>query len=354
LLGDRDVCCFIIFKKEMKMTVMRMNRVSKFFFERLKKSLLFITLSVVATMTPMAAGAQSLDGPVTIVVPSDPGSAPDVLARILTAPLSERLGQPVVVENRPGAGGNIGALAVAKAKPDGRTLFLTTVNMTIAPWMKKTAPFNPVADFTAIGQVASVPMIVIVHPELGAKTMTELVALAKSKPSQVNYSSPGIGSLNHLAAILFERAAGIKMTHVPYKSGSASTTAVLGQEVQLFFAGMPPAVPHVKSGALLGLAVTASTRSALTPDVPTLAEAGYPGLESDAWYALLAPKDLPAALVSRFNDILRETLDLPTVKSQFMNSGAEVRPSSASSMAKLLSDDSQRYQKLLDELGLVK
>jgi tripartite-type tricarboxylate transporter receptor subunit TctC len=331
-----------------------MNRVSGIIFEYLKKILLFATLSVAAAMTPMTAGAQSFDGAVTIVVPSDPGSAPDVLARILATPISERIGQPVIIENRPGAGGNIGALAVAKAKPDGRTLFLATVNMTIAPWMKKDAPFDPVADFTVIGQIASVPMIVIVHPDLGPKTLAELVALAKSTPGRVNYSSPGIGSLNHLAAILFERAAGIKLVHVPYKSGAASTTAVLGQEVQLFFAGMPPAVPHVKSGALLGLAVTADARSALTPAVPTLAEAGYPGLESDAWYALLGPKDLPATLVSRLNDVLRETLDLPAVKSQFINSGAEVRASSAQSMAKLLSDDSQRYRKLLDELGLVK
>jgi tripartite-type tricarboxylate transporter receptor subunit TctC len=333
---------------------MKLNRVSRIFFERLKRGLLFTTLSAVAAMAPMAAGAQSIDGPISIVVPSDPGSAPDVLARILTAPISERLGQPVIVENRPGASGNLGALAVAKAKPDGRTLFLATVNMTIAPWMKKDAPFDPTTDFTAIGQIASVPMIVIVHPDLGPKTLAELVALAKSTPGRVNYSSPGIGSLNHLATVLFERAAGIKMVHIPYKSGAASTTAVLGREVQLFFAGMPPAVPHVKSGSLLGLAVTASARSVLTPAVPTLAEAGYPGLESDAWYALLGPKGMPAALVSRLNDVLRETLDLPEVKSQFINSGAEVRSGSASSMTKMLSDDARRYRKLLDELGLVK
>ena len=290
----------------------------------------------------------------TIVVPSDPGSAPDVLARILTAPMSERIGHPVVVENRPGAGGNIGALAVAKAKPDGRTLFMATANMAIAPWMKKAAPFDPANDFTAIGQIASVPMIVVVHPNLGPKTMAELVTLAKSKPGALNYASPGVGSLNHLAAILFERATGIKMTHVPYKSGAASTTAVLGQEAQLFFAGMPPAVPHVKSGALLGLAVTAGKRSELAPNTPTMVEAGYQNQEADAWYALLGPKGVPPALVSKLNSVLNEALALPAVKSQFVNTGAEVRSSDPQAMTKLLADDSKRYKALLEELGLVK
>ena len=307
-----------------------------------------------ALVLPLSASAQAIDGPVTIVVPSDPGSAPDVLARILTAPMSERIGHPVVVENRPGAGGNIGALAVAKAKPDGRTLFMATANMAIAPWMKKAAPFDPANDFTAIGQIASVPMIVVVHPNLGPKTMAELVTLAKSKPGALNYASPGVGSLNHLAAILFERATGIKMTHVPYKSGAASTTAVLGQEAQLFFAGMPPAVPHVKSGALLGLAVTAGKRSELSPNTPTMAEAGYQNQEADAWYALLGPKGVPPALVSKLNSVLNEALALPAVKSQFVNTGAEVRSSDPQSMAKLLADDSKRFKALIEELGLVK
>lgn len=237
-----------------------------------------LVAALVLALCVQALPAQNISGPITIVVSSDPGAAPDVLARILTAPLSERLGQPVVVENRPGAGGNIGALAVAKAKPDGRTLFMATVNMTITPWMTKVAPFDPAGEFTAVEQVASVPMVVIVHPSLGVKSMKELVALAKSKPGALNYSSPGIGSLNHIETVLFERAAGISMVHVPYKSGAASTTAVLGKEVDLFFAGMPPAVPQIKSNALLGLAVTADTRSSLVPQVPTLAEAGYANL----------------------------------------------------------------------------
>ena len=311
-------------------------------------------LSLLATLVSPEVSAQAINGPVTIVVPSDPGSAPDVLARILTAPMSERLGQPVIVENRPGAGGNIGALAVAKAKPDGRSLLMATVNMTIVPWMKKPYQFDPAADFTAIGQIASVPMIVVVNPALGPKTMAELVSLAQSKPSGLAYSSPGIGSLNHLETILFARATGIKLNHIPYKSGAASTTAVLGNEVQLFFAGMPPAVPHVKSGALLGLAVTANRRSNITPDVPTLAEAGYPNLESDAWYALLGPKEMPAGLVSRLNEVLREVLALPAVQAQFTNLSAEVRTSDPQSMAKLLKEDSTRHQKLVEELGLAK
>ena len=321
---------------------------------RVGTGLLLGALSLLAALASPGASAQAVNGPVTIVVPSDPGSAPDVLARILTAPMSERLGQPVIVENRPGAGGNIGALAVAKAKPDGRTLLMATVNMTIVPWMKKPHQFDPAADFTAIGQIASVPMIVVVNPALGPKSIAELVALAKSKPNGLAYSSPGIGSLNHLATVLFAQASGIKLNHIPYKSGAASTTAVLGNEVQLFFAGMPPAVPHVKSGALLGLAVTAKSRSGIAPDVPTLAEAGYPNLESDAWYALLGPKDMPAALVARLNEVLRETLELPAVKAQFANLSAEVRTSDAQAMAKLLKDDSTRHQKLVEELGLAK
>lgn len=331
-----------------------MNFTSKNALSGLKAGFSALALAAAFVM-PVTSSAQAIDGPITIVVPSDPGSAPDVLARILTAPMSERIGHPVIVENRPGAGGNIGALAVIKAKPDGRTLFMATANTVISPWMKKVAPFDPANDFTAIGQIASVPMIVIVHPNLGPKTMGDLVALAKSKPGALNYASPGVGSLNHLTAILFERATGIKMTHVPYKSGSASTTAVLGQEAQLFFAGMPPAIPHVKSGELLGLAVTAVKRSELAPNTPTMAEAGYLNLEADAWYALLGPKGVPAALVTKLNSVLNEVLALPAVKSQFINMGAEVRSSSnPQAMAKLLDEDSKRYKELLEQLGLVK
>jgi tripartite-type tricarboxylate transporter receptor subunit TctC len=311
-------------------------------------------LVVAAILAPGTVAAQAIQGPVTIVVSSEPGAAPDVLARILSGPLSERLGQPVVVENRPGAGGNIGALAVAKARPDGRTLFMATVNMTISPWMTKAAPFDPAGDFTAVGQVASVPMVVVVHPRLGPKTMKELVELAKSKPGSLNYSSPGIGSLNHLETVLFERAAGIRLVHVPYKSGAASTTAVLGEEVQLFFAGMPPAVPHIRTGALLGLSVTADARSPLIPAVPTLAEAGYPDLESDAWYAILGPKNLPAALVTRLNVVLNEVLALPSVTTQFANSGAAIRSGTPEAMTRLLAGDSKRYRGVVEELGLAK
>ncbi len=326
-----------------------MNRTEKHF----RRPAAFIAALVLA-LCVQALPAQNISGPITIVVSSDPGAAPDVLARILTAPLSERLGQPVVVENRPGAGGNIGALAVAKAKPDGRTLFMATVNMTITPWITKVAPFDPAGEFTAVGQVASVPMVVIVHPSLGVKSMKELVALAKSKPGALNYSSPGIGSLNHIETVLFERAAGISIVHVPYKSGAASTTAVLGKEVDLFFAGMPPAVPQIKSNALLGLAVTADTRSSLVPQVPTLAEAGYSNLESDAWYAILGPKGMAPALVTRLNAVLNEVLALPAVKTQFANSGAEVKTSSPEAMARLLANDAKVYKGVVEDLGLAK
>lgn len=297
---------------------------------------------------------QLIGGPVTIVVSSEPGAAPDVLSRILTAPLSARIGHPVIVENRPGAGGNIGAIAVAKAKADGQTLFMATVNMTITPWMSKIPAFDPVGDFTAIGQVASVPMVVVVHPGLGVKNMKELATLAKNKTGGLNYSSPGIGSLNHIETVLFERAAGVSMVHVPYKSGAASTTAVLSREVDLFFAGMPPAVPQIKSNALLGLAVTTDQRSTLVPAVPTLAESGFVNLESDAWYAILGPKGMNPVLVTKLNEVLNEVLSLPEVKAQFSNSGAEVKTSSPEAMAKLLSSDASRYKGVVEDLGLVK
>lgn len=320
----------------------------------MKRALVLFAAALTVAFAAPAAFAQNITGPITIVVSSDPGAAPDVLARILTAPLSERLGQPVIVENRPGAGGNIGALAVAKAKPDGRTLFMATVNMTITPWMTKTPAFDPAGDFTAVGQVASVPMVVVVNPALGVKSMKDLAALAKSKPGALNYSSPGIGSLNHIETVLFERAAGIKMVHVPYKSGAAATTAVLGKEVDLFFAGMPPAVPQIKSNALLGLAVTAEQRSSLVPAVPTMAEAGYTDLESDAWYAILGPKGLPSAMVTKLNAVLKEVLALPEVKTQFANSGAEVMTSTSDAMTKLLAADAKRYKGVVEDLGLVK
>ena len=296
--------------------------------------------------------AEYPERPITMVVGSVPGSGPDVLARSMTEELAAELGQPVIVENKPGAAGNVAAAAVSRGKPDGYEIFIGTINMAIATWLPKKPPFDPATDFAVVGRVASIPNVIVVSPALGVKTIEEFIALAKSKPGELNYSSPGVGSLQHMGTDSMSKLNGIEMVHVPYKGGKASTTAVLAKEVDMFMAGMPPAIPYIKSGDLLALAVSSAERFPLIPDVPTLSETVMPGYSAEAWYGLFMAKGTPEDIVAKVNKAAIAALSNPAVAERFANAGAAVQTSTPEQFAKFVTEESARWKKNLQDLGL--
>ncbi len=307
---------------------------------------------VLATILAGPATSAYPERPVTLVVGSVPGSGPDVLARSMSEEFSQALGQPVIVENKPGAAGNVAAAQVSRSKPDGYRVFIGTINMAIATWLPKTPPFDPATDFAVVGRVASIPNVIVVSPKLGVKSIEDFIAMAKSKPGQLNYSSPGVGSLQHMGTDAMSNINGIKLVHVPYKGGKASTTAVLSGEVEMFMAGMPPAIPHIKGGTLLALAVSSAERFPLLPTVPTLAETVMPGYSAEAWYGLFMAKGTPATIVETANKALNKALSNAMVIERFKAAGAAVQTSTPGAFAKFVATESSRWKKNLEELGL--
>ncbi len=272
--------------------------------------------------------------PLRMVVGFAAGGAPDILARLLVQPLNEKLGQLLVVDNRPGATSNIGAEIVARAPADGYTLFIATVSVAISPSVYPALPFKVPQDFTPVSMVASVPLILVVHPGLPVKTVQDLIRVAKERAGQLNYASVGNGSPQHLAAELFKLRTGTQLVHVPYKGGAPANTALLGGEAHVYFSGMPPALPHVNSGRLRALAVTAPKRSPAAPDVPTVGEAGLRNAEADNWHAVLGPAGLPAAVVRTLNGALATALGQPAIQTQFATQGAEARHSTPEALGR--------------------
>ena len=290
--------------------------------------------------------------PLRMVVGFAAGGAPDILARLLAQPLNDKLGQPLIVDNRPGATSNIGAEIVARAAPDGYTLFMATVSVAISPSVYPALAFRVPQDFTPVAMVASVPLILVVHPGLPVKSVQDLIRLAKEKPGQLNYASVGNGSPQHLAAELFKLRTGTQLVHVPYKGGAPANTAVLGGESHAYFSGMPPALPHVNSGRLRALAVTASKRSPAAAEVPTMAEAGLQNSEADNWHAVLGPARLPAAIVQQLNGALAAALAMPAVQTQFANQGAEARHSTPEALLRHLQAEIAKWQDVARAAGL--
>lgn len=322
---------------------------------KLLKQIAKTTAGVAVALTAFVGLANADDYPsraVTLVVGSVPGSGPDVLARSMSEGLAEALGQPVVVKNQPGAAGNVAAAAVSRGTPDGYEIFIGTINMAIATWLPKEPPFDPATDFAVVGRVASIPNVVVVSPDLGVKTIEEFVALAKTKPGDLNYSSPGVGSLQHMGTDAMAIIQGIDIVHVPYKGGKASTTAVLAGEVEMFMAGMPPALPQIKAGKLLALAVSSADEFPLLPGVPTLAATVMPDYSAEAWYGLFMAKDTPTAIVDIVNTAANKALGDDAVKERFANAGAAVQTSTPAEMAKFVAAESARWKKNLEDLGL--
>ena len=307
----------------------------------------------IAAAGALSAYAQNYpDKAVRVVVPFAPGGSTDIVGRIMSQRLSERLKQSVVVDNRGGGGGNIGSDVAAKAQPDGYTLLIGTVgSLTINPSLYKRMPYDPLKDLTPIAYFGSTPNVLVVHPSLPVKSVRELVLLAKSKPGQLNYASAGTGGSVHLAGELFKSLAKVDMVHVPYKGSGPALIDLLGGQTQLMFSTMPPALPHVKSGRLRALGMTGSRRSPLVPELPTIAESGLPGYEITQWWGLLGPAGLPAAIVTRLNSDVNAVLQQPEVKARFANEGADTAPNTPAWFASYMKSEVAKWAKVVKASG---
>jgi tripartite-type tricarboxylate transporter receptor subunit TctC len=264
-------------------------------------------LLLAASLAFSVPAAEFPSRPVRIVVPSTPGGGLDVIARLLSPKLTDKWGQPIVIDNRAGAGGVIGSEVAAKASPDGHTLLLVAAGYAANPFLYKKLPYDTPKDFAPVTIIGFAPNVLVVHPSVPAGNLKELIALAKQKPGELTYASSGIGTSGHLAMALLERSTGVRMIHVPYKGAGAATAAVVGGQSQMVFTATAAVLPHVKSGRIRALAVTSGKRWPSMAEVPTVAEAAVPGYEVDGWYAMLAPGATPRPVVNR---IYRDVLDI--------------------------------------------
>ena len=309
----------------------------------------------VAALCLVASAAQAQDWPsqpITIIVGSGPGSAPDIIARLIGDPLSKRLGTAVIVDNKPGATGSIGAMAVARAPADGNTMLMMTAVHTILPSLSKEAAYDPTGSFAAVAQVASVPLILVGNKELGAKSLSEFVAKSKANPGNIYYGTPGTGSLQHFATALLAQKEGLKLVHVPYKSGGEAITGLLGNQVQVFFAGMPPALPQIQAGKIMAFAVSTERRAAAAPDVPTLVELGYPGMTADNWHALVAPKGAPKERVERLAKEIAAILKDEEIIAKLLKLGGEASFKGPADLAALIQSETAKWQSVIPATGL--
>jgi tripartite-type tricarboxylate transporter receptor subunit TctC len=322
---------------------------------RLARCAVAILASLVATTSSAQSGSAPghyPDRPIRLIVPNGAGGSTDLVARILVQKMSEVLGQQVVVDNRGGAGGVIGTEMVARAAPDGYTLLTGTVgNLAVSPHLYGKLGYDPIRDFAPIAQVSAAAYMLLVSAVLPAKTTREFVALAQSRPGGLSYASAGNGTGSHLATELFLSVAGIKVTHVPYKSGTAMITSVLSGETQMTFGGIPVSLPQIRSGKVRALAVTTPQRVVVTPEVPTFADAGYPGATSTTWTGMLAPAGTPRAIVNKLNAAVLDALQSPEVKDRLRAAGAEAAGSSPAAFGAYIKAELDKWGKVVRTTG---
>lgn len=306
---------------------------------------------VASALVAPAARAQAYPSkPIRIVVPTGAGGITDIVARIVGARLSERVGQPVMIDNRPGASGIIGTEVAARATPDGYTLLMVYPSHPVNPTLKKQLPYDTLRDFTGVTTLTTVSLVLLIPPSLPVTNVQELVALAKK--DRVTFASVGAGSLAHLGAELFRSRTGIELTHVPYRSAPAAQQALMSGEVMVFFDTPITAVPLVRDGRLRALGVSSLTRSPLLPDVPTIAEAGVPGYEVLGWNGILAPSATPMPVVQKLNTELRAVLAEPDVRAKLEQQGAEPAPMEQAAFARLIRDDVDKWGELIRAAGI--
>ncbi|HZF85491.1 MAG TPA: tripartite tricarboxylate transporter substrate binding protein [Burkholderiaceae bacterium] len=289
--------------------------------------------------------------PIRLVVPFPAGGGTDIIARELTNKLTS-YGYTFVVDNKPGSGGNLGVDAAAKAAPDGYTLVLgQTSNLAINPTLYTKLPYDPLKDLTPVSLVATSPLVIVAGTATPYKTLADLVKAAKDKPESINYASSGSGTVSHLAMESFQKDAGIKLTHIPYKGAAQGITDVISGQVQLYVSSVPTLQAHIKSGKMRPLAITSLQRAPDLPQVPTVAESGYKRFESITWFGILGPAGLPKDIVAKLNTDINKALQDPVLKQKLAGQGADVQGSSAADFAKLIRDDIPRWGKLVKDSG---
>jgi tripartite-type tricarboxylate transporter receptor subunit TctC len=316
-----------------------------------RKLVLGIAIALLACT--VTAHAQSFPSrQITLVVPFPPGGSTTIVARIVADKLSEALGQQIVVDNRGGAGGTIATRAVSKATPDGYTILLGyTGTLAIGPTLYPTAGYDPRKDFDAIGLIGHAPNSLVVHPSFNVQAVKDLVAHAKANPGKVNYGSAGVGTVSHVSGVYFASAAGIELTHVPYKGTGPALTDLLGGHIPMAFAPIPATHANIAEGKLRGLAVTSAKRSSLLPDVPTIAEAGIPGFEASLYYGLVAPAGTPRPIIDKLNKALRTALASDEVRKRLATDGAEPTPSSPEEYAAQIDREETKWSKVVKDSG---
>ena len=286
--------------------------------------------------------------PIRLIVAFPPGGSTDIIARLVGQKLSERLGQQVIIDNRGGAGGTIGTELAARANPDGYTLTMgTTSTHVIAPAAYPSVKYDPIKDFTPITLVASTPYLLVLHPSVQAKSLKEFIALMKSQPGKLNYASAGTGSTTHIAMEMLKIASGTDIVHVPYNGNGPAGTAVMGGQVQALFGSMPAVLPHAKSGKMRPVAVGTAKRSPALPDVPTVAESGFPGFEVSLWLGFFAPRGAPGPIVNRLYDELVKIAKSPEMKEQFERNGADPFTTTPAELSKLMKAELDKYSKVI-------
>jgi tripartite-type tricarboxylate transporter receptor subunit TctC len=294
--------------------------------------------------------------PIRLIVPFTPGGGADIVARVFSAELSKRLGQTIIVDNRAGANGKIGARALIEAPNDGYTVLLGTISTHASDpdLYRSPPPYDPLKDFVPVTLISDMPMVLVVNPQVPAKSLSEFVALAKKEPGKLNFASAGVGNIGHLTMELFMHQAGIKMVNVPFRGASNGAQAVLAHTVDAFFDVYPSELPHIKSGGVRGLALSAKQRNSLTPDLPTTAEGGYPGVLSSAWTGLFVPPGTPDSVVKRLSDAANEVLAMPSIHKSYEEKGMTApEPNSPQQFHEFLKQELVKWSTLEKQIGLI-
>lgn len=321
----------------------------------LRKPLLAAALALLALVQPWAALAQSgnyPDKPIRFLVPYPPGGGTDVIARIVQTPMQQALGQPVIIDNKGGAGGSVGTEIVSRAAPDGYTVLFTLSSHTINPAIFTKLSFDTVRDFEPVGMVASLPQILVANPQVPVKNVAEMVAMAKAKPGAVSYASVGNGSPGHLAGELLNIRMGVQMTHIPYRGGGPAVTDVIGGQVPFLWVSIPAAAQFVKSGKLKALAVSTHKRSAAFPDIPTAQEAGIPDFEVDSWYAMFVPAKTPRPVIDKLNRAINTVLADPAVREKLLAQGSEGVGGTPEALGKIVDAEIPKWTKLAKDANI--
>jgi tripartite-type tricarboxylate transporter receptor subunit TctC len=318
----------------------------------LRRALCHVFLAGLVLASGSAAAQTYPSKPIRWIIPFPPGGAMDVMARAVAPKMAEALGQPVITENRPGAGGIIGSDVVAKAPPDGHTILIVSIGQAVNPSLYPKMPFDPVKDFEPVSLVAIVPNVLVLHPSVKANTIPELIALAKAQPGKLTYASAGNGTSIHLAGELFASMAGIDIVHVPYKGSGPAVTDLLGGQVDLMFDSITSAKPHVQAGKLRALGVTSSRRSQALPNVPTIAEAGLKGYDVSPWFAVFVPAKTPKPVIDRLHTEITKALKMADIQERFATIGAEPIGGTPEQLAVHLKRETDRWSAIIRERNI--